>query len=253
MANIILAHGFLGVGELPFGWESNYFRNVATLYRQLGHKVLIPTVDAIGSLTERSIQLRDTILQKWPDQDQLIVIGHSMGGLDIRRAVAHSPEFAKRVQRIIAIATPHFGSPVANAVLDPTHELQPYIPSWLREALHRHAGAIEDLRTRSTLHDEDVPNILYTEIACDSSSLPQDSPLFRLTQAIGRLTHEANDGVVTLSSAKIPQRPLHQVWSTDHCGAIGWPTGNYFLETLTSFFTHPTAHLERYRQLVSTT
>ena len=248
MANIILAHGILGCGRLPFGVESKYFNGIAQLYRDQLHEVLVPTVELLGSLELRSQQLCNTITE-WQHRRNLIVIAHSMGGLDIRRVVARNPSIAARVKTIVTIATPHLGSPVADAVLDSSSPLRPHIPGWLLSLLGEHAGAVEDLQTRTDLQDPDVAGIRYLEIGCDSSHQPA-SPLFGLTQAIGHLGAEGNDGVVPLASAKVPDRPLYEIWHIDHLGAIGWPTGNLLFDASLAFFNPPPAHLARYRRLL---
>ncbi len=250
MANIILAHGILGIGALPFGIDSPYFNGIAAQYREQGHAVLVPTVDLLGSLERRAAQLRQAIDEKWPDKTGLIVMAHSMGGLDIRRAVARSPKLASRVATIAAIATPHLGSPVADAVLNPRHPLRPHIPGWLLRAFGPRAGALADLQTRTALHDPDVEGIRYYEVGCDASQLSSASPLFALTQAIGKLSSNGNDGVVTLSSAQTPDRALLQTWPVDHCGAIGWPSGLLFLQTFAATLTPPGEHIKRYKELL---
>lgn len=252
MAHVVLAHGILGFGTLPvFGLESPYFNGVAVEFRRQGHAVLVPTVDLLGSLELRSTQLAQAIQGSWPGQDQLVVIAHSMGGLDIRRAVSRSSALAARVRAIATIGTPHLGSPVADAVMKPEHPLRPHIPLWLLAALGNRAGAVPDLCTRSELHDPDVAGIRYLEIAGDCRGVTAVSPLFSLVQAIGHLSPEGNDGVVTLTSAAVPHRPLADIWPTDHCGEIGWPTGNHLLDAVSSALSPPADHIARYDQLLS--
>ena len=251
MANIVLAHGILGFGMLPFGIESRYFNGVAASYRGSGHNVLVPTVDLLGSLDDRSEQLNDAIETRWPTKGDLIVIAHSMGGLDMRRVVARSHTLAERVRVIVAIATPHFGSPVADAVLDPSHPLRSAVPTWLLASLGRHGGAIEDLKVRGAPHDPDVAGISYFEIGCDTASLPSTSPLFDLAKALGNLSPGGNDGVVALSSAKAPGRDLAAIWPVDHLGAIGWPSGSFGIQAISAAFSPPSLHLRRYADLLT--
>src|SRR4051794_37363789 len=114
---IVLAHGILGFGSglLPFG--INYFNGVKAILEQHGHDVLAPTVTPLGSLDVRSEQLARQIEAHWPDESELAVIAHSMGGLDARRVNHRDPSVGKRITALVTIATPHFGSPVADAVL----------------------------------------------------------------------------------------------------------------------------------------
>lgn len=251
MAHIVLAHGILGFGDLNSVLRSPYFNGVRRHLERLGHQVLAPSVPLLGSLDTRARELAEDIDRAWPTQRGLYVLAHSMGGLDIRRAVARFPALAQRVAAIACIATPHYGSPVADAVLDHTHPLWRHVPPWLRATLDPHAGALADLRTRTTLHDEDVPGIRYAEVGCDCSAMQPPSPLFALAQAIGGLDPSGNDGVVTLASAQVQGRALTRVWSVDHGGAIGWPTEFPGLDLLQAAFRAPRAHLQRYEDLLA--
>lgn len=55
-------------------------------------------------------------------------------GLDARKVICEIPAVGNRIRKLISIATPHFGSPVADAVLDSTHALHKSIPAWLMSA-----------------------------------------------------------------------------------------------------------------------
>lgn len=249
MADIVLAHGILGYGTMPPGFESRYFNGIANLYRADGHRVLAPTVDMLGSLDRRSAELRSAITAGYPTSPRLIVIAHSMGGLDIRRVVHQDPALAARVRAIVCICTPHFGSPVADAVLDPANPLRPHIPAWLLAALGPAAGALADLVVRANLQDPDVQGITYFEIA---GVAPDNSPLFGLCQAIGQLSLAGNDGVVTIESATVHGRSLLAQWPVDHGGAIGWPSGQLGVQALEAVWAPPADHLARYRELIGT-
>lgn len=247
MADIVLAHGILGFGMNLLG-ELQYFNGIANLYRADGHHVLAPTVATLGSLDLRSSQLGSAIRAGFPNSRNLIVIAHSMGGLDIRRVVHRDAEVAARVGAIVCICTPHLGSPVADAVLNPNNPLRPHVPQWLLAAFGPAGGAAADLVVRTGLQDPDVAGIQYHEIA---GIAPDDSPLFDLCQAIGRLSHSGNDGVVTVESATVTGRPLLDQWPVDHGGAIGWPTGALGLQAGLAALQPPAAHLRRYQDLLA--
>lgn len=248
MADIVLAHGILGYGTMLLG-ESLYFNGIAKLYRAGGHRVLVPTVAMLGSLDRRSAQLQSAITVGFPTSPKLVVIAHSMGGLDIRRVVHRDPALAARVKAIVCICTPHFGSPVADAILGPANPLRPHIPAWLLAALGPAAGALADLVVRANLQDPDVQGITYYEIA---GIAPNNSPLFGLCQEIGRLSPSGNDGVVTVESATVPGRRLLAQWPVDHGGAIGWPSGQLGVQAVGDLLQPPADHLRRYEDLLAT-
>lgn len=248
MADIVLAHGILGYGTMPLG-ESLYFNGIAKLYRADGHRVLVPTVNMLGNLDRRFDQLHSAITTGFPTSPKLVVIAHSMGGLDIRRVVHRDPALAARVKAIVCICTPHFGSPAADAALDPAHRLRPHLPPWLLAALAPATGALADLVVRTNLQDPDVQGIIYSEIA---GIAPNNSPLFGLCQEIGTLSPSGNDGVVTVASATVPGRPLLAQWPVDHGGAIGWPSGQLGVQVVGALLQPPADHLRRYKDLLAT-
>ena len=246
MAKIVLAHGFLGFGESPLSIEINYFNGVKKALCDCGHDVFTPSVDPLGSLDRRSAQLAGAIAEHWPDDSDISVIAHSMGGLDTRRIIARHGGVGRRIKNLIAIATPHLGSPVADAVLDKANTLHKYIPAGLLEAYMQNTGAIEDLRKRTGLHDPDCPGVRYMEVVCvPPASWSVTSQLFELTRAIGEMEGE-NDGLVTVTSACCPPREPIERWPVDHVGAIGWPSHLLGLAAIPALLKPPADHIERY-------
>ncbi len=249
MAHIVLAHGILGFGENPLTIGVNYFNGVAAALSNAGHQVFAPTVDALGSLERRSEQLANAITGHWPGTFDLAVIAHSMGGLDVRRVINRHRAAGSRIKHLITIATPHLGSPVADAVLDKTHALRAAIPFWWIDALGENTGALPDLATRTVMQDPDCEGVRYMEVVCKPAGQSwKTSPFFELSRAIGNFAGE-NDGVVARSSACCQRRAPIAEWPVDHGGAIGWPTDLFGLGTLAAAIAAPAGHIERYLAL----
>ena len=59
-------------------------------------------------------------------------------------------------------------------------------------------------------------------MAGDAAKARHELLLFELAAALGRLTGEVNDGVVTRSSALRPDHEHLEDWPVDHAGEIGW-------------------------------
>ncbi len=252
MARIVLAHGILGFGSVLPMLPVNYFNGVKALYEGMGHQVRCPTVAALGSLDARSTQLAAQVLTYWPDDGQrLFLLAHSMGGLDCRRMLALHPEIARRVKRLITVATPHYGSPVADALL------QPGIfglanPLRLLIGLFAHdAGALNDLTTRGQLQDAGVAGVDYRCVGCDAGPSPA-SFLFSRTALLGNFGSAPNDGVVGLASSSKTDDPatLLERWDVDHGGAVGWPSGSAD-ELKQAARNPPQPHLDRYGALLA--
>src|SRR4029077_18527000 len=115
--NIVLAPGVLGFGKLA-GLE--YFRGVTGHLHSLGHHVLPATTNPIGRVKDRAPRLAHQIQTALSDGkldpgQPIHILAHSMGGLDARFLIAKNLLGPKiRIATLIAIATPHLGSPIAS-------------------------------------------------------------------------------------------------------------------------------------------
>jgi triacylglycerol lipase len=249
MKKILLAHGFLGFGSSQIDFGINYFNGIKALLVAEGFDVFAPSVSPIGSLEVRSGQLAAKISEHWPDDSEICVIAHSMGGLDARRVI-HLHPVGRRITKLITIATPHFGSRVADAVLGKNSKILQAIPEPILANLRNATGALYDLTTRQVLQDPDCYWVKYMEVACiiKKQGLLEGSLFFKLPQAIEG-AYGPNDGVVTYDSASRGRSPIAE-WEMDHCEAIGWPSGYAGLETLAAAVKPPVDHLARYKKLV---
>ncbi len=232
MSTIVLAHGVLGFGdELPGVFQLlptiHYFNCVADHLREQGHVVLEPQVDPTGSVRERGNQLAEKILKQTAPGDKIHILAHSMGGLDARYAISKRTDLVERVATLVTIGTPHRGSPVADAVAKKTGPLLDRIPHLLRQKLENNIKALHDLTTEvcAAFDDStrDAPTVRYINVAGDASK-GSELLLFHLAAAIGNLTGEINDGVVTKSSALRAGNQHIDDWPVDHAGEIGWST-----------------------------
>lgn len=120
MLPIILAHGYLGFGELgPFA----YFNNVADLLQQFGiSDVHATAVDPKGKLKDRSTQLAVQIRQLVP-AGKVHVIAHSMGGLDVRYLIQNG-NGGEMVRTLTTLGSPFAGTLAADIAADPRNVSQ---------------------------------------------------------------------------------------------------------------------------------
>lgn len=248
MAKILLVHGILGFGSVFPDQPVNYFNGIQALFEAQGHEVFCPSLPALGSVATRAQVLERAILQRWPTQEPIFALAHSLGGLDCRHVIAASASLAGRIRRLITVATPHFGSPFADAASRLGSIVIPPFP-WLNDLLAKDQGALADLTTRGSLRDPDVPGVEYLCIGGETT-VP-NSALFAATALFGGLWGARSDGLVSLASASKTHEALDlwQRWPVDHGAAIGWPTKTG--KTLAAALKKPpAAHLERYRTLL---
>jgi triacylglycerol lipase len=206
---VVLTHGILGFGD--------YFRGVAQHLRSMGVTVYLPRLPPLGSVPERAQRLAEFIASL--PHERVNVIAHSMGGLDIRYAVAHCG-LAARVASIVTIGTPHRGTPIADLSSVP-------VAAIMRRMLTSaglDSSAIPWLTTeRAHAFNENVPNVagvLYGCVIGYSSRLQAVNPLLLPGHYYLRRCAGDNDGLVPASS---------QLWGelfgeihADHWAQIGW-------------------------------
>ena len=114
---IVLAHGFFGFNDFAGAGFLSYFYKVKDHLAAQGETlVFTPTVDPFNSSDYRAAQLASAIhdILQQTGKKKVVIVGHSQGGLDAR-VVAH--DHPGEVAAVITVATPHAGSPVADAVL----------------------------------------------------------------------------------------------------------------------------------------
>ncbi len=127
-AHIYLVPGFFGFTSLG---AVNYFHRVsATLdeaLRNREHKrarIFECPTQPTGSIRTRADRLLETILETGGlEADEIHLVGHSTGGLDVRLLVTPGVRLrpgdveervGRKIRSVITISTPHFGTPLAN-------------------------------------------------------------------------------------------------------------------------------------------
>ena len=226
--NLVFASGFL-VPQAAFGQD--YFRDLPRKYPD----ALFATVSVLGSIANRAQELAAAISRKFPTGD-IHIVAHSMGGLDSRYLLAKNLNgLAGRVASLSTIATPHWGSPIADLL---TGEVAPPLLSGLAAralaqlfkefpGLKTHAGALSDLTTISAKQfNQDfppTPGVSFYPYSGNGHGSAVLIPTHLLIRLRGHTPEEQdNDGVVSVASASWPGALVEPLWETDHFGEIGY-------------------------------
>lgn len=113
---VVLVHGFSGFYELG---PLNYFFEVEDHLASVGEtEVFAPALPPYNSSQQRVLvlaQVVDEVLEQ-TGRARVHIIAHSQGGVDSRRLVS-AMGYADRVASITTVATPHRGTPLADAAL----------------------------------------------------------------------------------------------------------------------------------------
>jgi triacylglycerol lipase len=247
--NIVLVHGILGFRNLveagPVGLIP-YFRDVAGHFEAQGHRVLAVELDKTAGVVTRAGQLADQIATALaaggtldPSQ-KTHIIAHSMGGLDSRYLLSPDNLTPNNlpIRSLTTIGTPHFGSPIADAVdnpLTPQH-VKDVIAAVLAKFDISLQG-LHDLRTDqcktfSNTHRNRQGVDYFCIAGIGRPGFIKTWTLFLpLHEFIFLLTREESDGLVTHSSAQWGT-PVGD-WTADHVDEIG-----YSLPVIPPVFQH---------------
>jgi triacylglycerol lipase len=211
---VVLVHGYLCLSPRAY-WAS--FLPSPLRLGAIGIDVVVARMPRTGNVLRRAGRLAHQ-LSRLPHR-RLVLVGHSMGGLDAR-LVASRLDPERRVRTVVTIGTPHGGSPAAEWVLNRRRWPAPLL-RWIDR------GALRDL-TREGAHRLDLlmpdrPDVDYLAVggACPPTRLP---PAFRDVAAqVAADEPGPNDGFVPLGSALRWQGAV--TLETDHLGLIGLPVG----------------------------
>ena len=259
--NIVLVHGVLGAHIFA---GKPYFNRVARhLHDVFGADVLESDAKPIGTVSVRSKELRKQIADHFGDapSNKLIIIAHSMGGLDARQMLRDNPKLAEHVRSLTCIATPHHGSPIAT-LLNTVNLLPPFDdflddldPSHL---IHRLHGLVDALNGVKDLSEEGARKI---DANCPDYDDKDHRIRYREVVGIGRGEHGGgtarffnwlsklvggvNDGVVPAASALPPGRTLLEKVHADHADEVGHDADDF------PDFSPQFDHLPLYERIVT--
>ncbi|MDB5296984.1 MAG: thioesterase [Phycisphaerales bacterium] len=241
MLPLVLHHGFAGTPGLTVGpWRSNYFRGIDRALAAGGRPVIVPRVHPTAGIERRATELKRQIVDGLaaagrPD-DPVVVVAHSMGGLDARHMIRRL-DMESRVAALLTVTTPHRGSPFADWCVRNLGRRVPLI-RWV-ERLGWDLGAARDLTTDACRWFNDrTPDSDRVKYFSVSAARPWHLvPAFAYaSHAVIRAAEGDNDGLVSVRSSGWGTRL--GTWAADH-----WHTINH---KLVVEFRNPTGDIVPY-------
>jgi triacylglycerol lipase len=252
MLPVVLHHGLMGLtGVRIAGFNLSYFRNIDRVIADRANPLITPSVHPTGSIALRARQLKTQILRelkknKIPTTQKLIIIAHSMGGLDSRYMISKLG-MDDRVAALLTVCTPHRGSPYADWCLLNLGKRLGGLR--LMKLLNLDVQALTDLTTdhckKFNEQVPDAPDVRYFSI---SAARPWNKvPPFALhAWRIIQSAEGDNDSLVSVQSSTWGEHL--GVWPADHWHSINHrysldlknPTGNiapYYLKALNQVLT----------------
>lgn len=181
-------------------WTRDGYNHGQALATDLGYTPLYLRYNSGLPIVENGRALAG-LLQDWPQRPgELVIVGHSMGGL-IARSACHQGsladhEWLQHLQKLIFIGTPHQGAPLERGGnwLEYAMDFSPYAKPFTRITTKRSAG-ISDLRHGS-----------ISDTVQDFVPLPVDVECYAMAATLGKKQTRVSerltgDGLVPLNSA----------------------------------------------------
>ncbi|MDX2368786.1 MAG: alpha/beta fold hydrolase [Colwellia sp.] len=210
---IIFVHGLFRPPSL-WGSSTEYFRNVKTELASLFIPIYFPELPSSESIDVRSDALEKAL--EAISEKNIVLIGHSMGGLDCRY-YAHRHPNDKRIKKIITIATPHRGSLFADWVMQNDSLLARIFRCKFAKAGQDLTIAACEAFNKKVVDRDDIKYFSY------AASRPNNELPFWLMLLAKHVGEEANDGQIAVSSAHWGH--FLGVLHADHFETTGWNLG----------------------------
>ena len=217
---LIFIHGLC---MSPGGWQRDCFNYGATLARTGDWAQAWLRYNSGLPIAENGRRLADLLERDSADVGELVLIGHSMGGLIARAACCHAEasghRWRQRLTRLVFLGSPHHGAPLARGGhwFEQAAGLSPYVAPFLNIGGSRSAG-IHDLRHGGAGSDDHQP-------------LPEGVQAYAIAGALeGKMKRGLlGDGLVDVNSA---------------LGRHPDPTRDLGIPTEQSWVAHGVGHLD---------
>lgn len=210
---VYVAVGGLFSGAAP---KELYFDQNLDALKAAGCKVARAPVDTDMGVEYNAKIVRDTIMKYAAQGKQVVLIGHSKGGLDSEAALALYPETRDHVRALVTIQSPYGGSPIADDLLEHP-ELKAVLSAGV-EALGGDPACGIDLTYEARqkfLAKHPMPPGIPT-VCMASNRCSPFSPLFTTAEYMKDRYHIPSDGLVSPKDAFIPGSRTVTLQGVDH-------------------------------------
>jgi len=233
---VVLMHGF-GVGASIR--RGGHLHKQALHLRSRGVRAIAPNVSPYNTVRSRTATWDERLAHVLAETetDRLVLIAHSMGGLDARYLISEMG-WHEVVDVLVTVSTPHRGSAIASLVLDQPDLVRDWVSDvadWVGTHILKDGSA--DIRTalteltpeymETTFNPEvpDHPDVTYWSYGCQAgkgTSVPI-APLFRYLNRYLYEREGLNDGIVSVQSARWGE--YQGTVEADHARQVGLTSG----------------------------
>ncbi|MDQ5887245.1 MAG: alpha/beta hydrolase [Neisseriaceae bacterium] len=240
---LVLLHG-LCMNDLQ--WQSGRHNHGTALAQDLGYTPVYLHYNTGQHISINGRQFAaqlETLLQQWPvPVEELVIIGHSMGGLVARSACHYAAEaghlWLPLLSKMVFIASPHHGAPLERSGnwFHVITDISPFTQPFSRLGKIRSAG-ITDLRYGNIIDEDWGEHDRFAHVGDQRHGvpLPEHVDCYVMAATVGKKTGDITsrligDGLVPIDSALgIDDDPaVNLVFPPDHQW-IGYGMGHMAL------------------------
>lgn len=207
---LILVHG-IGFRDLKY---FNYWGRMPRLLKENGAVIYYGHQNAWGTIEENAARIAETIDLALGETgaDKVNIIAHSKGGLDSRFLISHLG-YADKVASLTTMSTPHHGSELIDFLNTLPDGLYRFLAGCFDKSFSKFGDEQPDCYHASKQlapaycssfneNTPDSPLVYYQSYTSVMNGMFSDSLLSIPYFFMRVLSHEQNDGLVTVSSSK---------------------------------------------------
>lgn len=226
----VLVHG-LCMNDLQ--WRRNGQHHGDVLSQELGCTVLALHYNSGLAIADNGAEfavLLNELIAAWPvPVEELVLVGHSMGGLVARSAIAHAenqqpaPAWRAKLKHLVCLGSPHEGSRLERGgrLIDTGLEISPYLAPFARLGKTRSQG-INDL------HDGSVRAPLPSDVqvglvAATTAAQPQGLRHALLGDGLVTVASAWGEHKITARSLKVPASRKRLITQANHWDLLSHP------------------------------
>ncbi|MEM7807481.1 MAG: hypothetical protein AAF561_05170, partial [Planctomycetota bacterium] len=183
-----------------------------------GHRVLTPQTHPSASIVRRATQIDDFLRKELHSGERVLLVGHSMGGLDCRHLLTHLGG-DRYADALLTVATPHHGSAVAD-FCEKHLEKRAGFYGILGKTGIDIDGAVDLTRAKAEAFNRetpDCPGVCYFSINTQTP-VSKMKPFLRPGGGVLTRAEGPNDGLVSAKSGVWGE--LLTTWPLDHFSTL---------------------------------
>ncbi|MEZ4400437.1 MAG: hypothetical protein R3B06_10485 [Kofleriaceae bacterium] len=190
---------------------------------KLGLDARMVEIDTDASVEDNAKVIRDTINKIAKEEGrEVVILGHSKGGVDATAAIAQYPELGEHVRAVIAMQTPYGGTPVASDIAS-NQTLLGLVGSAIKRLFKGDTKALTDLTYQARQQFVHAHNYDASKIPTISYATTGGPAISTTAPSAAYMSHQyglQSDGLVPTGDAVIPGSDVVTADNQDHSSPV---------------------------------